>query len=65
MLTECPFCWRNLDDANTKYKHGKQVMTILEMISTYELIESVEKIPMEEALREHHAEKHFPSKKKK
>ncbi|WP_371804109.1 (Fe-S)-binding protein [Candidatus Lokiarchaeum ossiferum] len=65
MLTECPFCWRNLDDANTQYNHGKKVMTILEMISTYELIESAEKIEVEEALRENHAEQHFPSNKKK
>ncbi|WP_371804112.1 hypothetical protein [Candidatus Lokiarchaeum ossiferum] len=40
-------------------------MTILEMINTYDLIESAEKIDVEEALRENHAEQHFPSKKKK
>ncbi len=65
MLSECPFCWRNLDDANTQYKHGKKVMTILEMISTYNLIESAEPIPIEDALREHHTETLFPSAQKK
>ena len=65
MLTECPFCWRNLDDANTQYNHGKKVMTILEMIATYDLIESADKIEIEGALRENHAEQHFPSNKKK
>ena len=58
-------CWRNLDDANTQYKHGKKVMTILEMISTYDLIESATAIPIEDALREHHAEALFPSAQKK
>jgi len=61
MLTECPFCWRNLYDANAEYKHGKQVMTIWERISTYGLIEDAEQILLEEALRESHAEKSFPS----
>lgn len=65
MLTECPFCWRNLYDANQQYNHGKEVLTILEMISKYDLIESFEKIPIEDALREHHAETLFPSHKKK
>ena len=65
LLTECPFCWRNLYDANEQYEHGMKVMTILEMISQFDLIESSEMIPVEDALREHHAEKHFPSNKKK
>jgi heterodisulfide reductase subunit D len=64
MLTECPFCWRNLDDANTEYNHGKGVLTILEMISKYNLIKDAEKIPMEDALREHHTENLFPDAKK-
>jgi heterodisulfide reductase subunit D len=60
LLTECPFCWRNLDDANTQYKHGMKVMTILELISTFDLIESYEKVDIKEALRENNAEKHLP-----
>ncbi|TFH30203.1 MAG: (Fe-S)-binding protein [Promethearchaeota archaeon] len=65
VLTECPFCWRNLYDANEQYGHGMQVMTILEMISKYDLIESFEKIPIEEALRESHAEKFLHASPKK
>jgi len=38
MLTECPFCWRNLDDANTMYNHGIPVYGILELIDKYDLI---------------------------
>ncbi len=65
MLTECPFCWRNLYDANKDYNHGKQVLTILEMISKYDLIENVEKIPIENALRENHVGKIIESIGKK
>ncbi|MHA1518857.1 MAG: (Fe-S)-binding protein [Promethearchaeota archaeon] len=65
ILSECPFCWRNLDDANTKYEHGLQVMTILEMINKYDLIEKFEKIPIEEALRENHAELYMKDKPRK
>lgn len=39
LTTECPFCWRNLSDANNLYAHDLQVMGILEMISTYDLLE--------------------------
>ena len=39
LTTECPFCWRNLSDANDLYAHDLQVMGILEMISTYGLLE--------------------------
>jgi len=35
------------------------------MISTYDLIESATAIPIEDALREHHAEALFPSAQKK
>lgn len=65
MLTECPFCWRNLFDANEEYKHGKKVMTILEMISTYDLIESAEKIDIASANRSEHVEKILPGNQKK
>ncbi|TKJ23758.1 MAG: hypothetical protein CEE42_11940 [Promethearchaeota archaeon Loki_b31] len=39
LTTECPFCWRNLSDANGLYNHGMQVMGVLEMISTYHLLD--------------------------
>jgi len=43
LLTECPFCWRNLYDANELYNHGMTVMGILQMISEYNLLDIVEK----------------------
>lgn len=39
LTTECPFCWRNLSDANDLYAHNLQVMGVLEMISKYDLLE--------------------------
>ncbi|MFX1257369.1 MAG: (Fe-S)-binding protein [Promethearchaeota archaeon] len=39
LTTECPFCWRNLSDANELYEHGLQVLGILEMIDKYDLLE--------------------------
>jgi len=39
LTTECPFCWRNLSDANDLYAHDLQVMGILEMISKYGLLD--------------------------
>ncbi|MFW9937968.1 MAG: heterodisulfide reductase-related iron-sulfur binding cluster, partial [Candidatus Thorarchaeota archaeon] len=43
LTTECPFCWRNLSDANEMYNHGMRVMGVLEMISKYNLLEIIEK----------------------
>ena len=43
LLTECPFCWRNLDDANTLYNHDMEVKGILELIIDYNLLDIVEK----------------------
>ncbi|MHA1669036.1 MAG: (Fe-S)-binding protein [Promethearchaeota archaeon] len=43
LTTECPFCWRNLHDANEQYNHGMIVMGVLEMISTYDLLDIIEK----------------------
>jgi len=43
LTTECPFCWRNLSDANEQYNHGMQVMGVLEMISTYNLLDTTSK----------------------
>jgi len=40
LTTECPFCWRNLSDANEQYKHGMQVMGVLEMIDKYDLLDT-------------------------
>ncbi len=40
LTTECPFCWRNLSDANDLYNHGMQVMGVLEMISKYNLLDT-------------------------
>ncbi len=39
LTTECPFCWRNLSDANNLYNHGMEVMGVLEMISKYNLLD--------------------------
>jgi len=43
LTTECPFCWRNLTDANEQYNHGMIVMGVLEMISKYNLLDIIEK----------------------
>ncbi len=40
LTTECPFCWRNLTDANDLYNHGMKVMGLLEMISNYNLLDT-------------------------
>jgi len=47
LTTECPFCWRNLSDANNIYNHGMKVMGILQMITEYNLLDMAEK-PKEE-----------------
>ncbi|MFX1321105.1 MAG: (Fe-S)-binding protein [Promethearchaeota archaeon] len=47
LTTECPFCWRNLSDANDMYNHGMKVMGILQMITEYNLLNMTEK-PKEE-----------------
>ena len=43
LLTECPFCWRNLYDANELYSHGLKVMGVLQMILEYNLLDMIEK----------------------
>jgi heterodisulfide reductase subunit D len=43
LTTECPFCWRNLSDANETYNHGMKVMGVLQMITEYNLLEILEK----------------------
>jgi heterodisulfide reductase subunit D len=51
LTTECPFCWRNLTDANDMYEHGLQVLGILEMIDKYNLLDVIEE-PSEEYILE-------------
>jgi heterodisulfide reductase subunit D len=48
ITTECPFCWRNLSDANEEYKHGLTVYGLLEMIDTFNLLEVIEKPTLKE-----------------
>jgi heterodisulfide reductase subunit D len=43
LTTECPFCWRNLTDANELYNHGMKVMGVLQMITEYNLLNIIEK----------------------
>ncbi|MHA1105205.1 MAG: (Fe-S)-binding protein [Promethearchaeota archaeon] len=43
LTTECPFCWRNLHDANEQYGHGMKVMGVLEIISVYDILDIIEK----------------------
>jgi len=43
LLTECPFCWRNLDDANNLYNHGMQVKGVLQLIIENNLLDIIEK----------------------
>jgi heterodisulfide reductase subunit D len=51
LTTECPFCWRNLSDANELYEHGMEVLGILEMIDKYDLLDVQEK-PSEDYILE-------------
>ena len=51
LTTECPFCWRNLSDANELYDHGMDVLGILEMIDKYDLLE-VKEEPSDEYILE-------------
>lgn len=51
LLTECPFCWRNLYDANELYAHKLVVMGVLQMILEYNLLDIIEK-PTEKDLLE-------------
>ncbi|MFX1502944.1 MAG: (Fe-S)-binding protein [Promethearchaeota archaeon] len=43
LTTECPFCWRNLSDANDMYEHGMKVLGVLQMITEYNLLEILNK----------------------
>jgi heterodisulfide reductase subunit D len=50
ITTECPFCWRNLTDANDMYKHGLKVYGLLEMIDTFNLMDIKEKPTIQQVL---------------
>jgi len=50
ITTECPFCWRNLTDANDLYNHGLKVYGLLEMIDTFKLLNILEKPTYEQIL---------------
>ncbi|MGQ4873863.1 MAG: (Fe-S)-binding protein [Promethearchaeia archaeon] len=43
ITTECPFCWRNLTDANELYEHGLKVFGILQLINEFDLLEIIKK----------------------
>ena len=51
ITTECPFCWRNLYDANEQFGHGLTVYGLLEMIDTFKLLDIKEKPTLEEILK--------------
>jgi heterodisulfide reductase subunit D len=51
LTTECPFCWRNLTDANELYNHGMKVMGVLQMITEYNLLSFIEKPSMEDFVK--------------
>ncbi len=51
LTTECPFCWRNLTDANDLYNHGMKVMGVLQMITEYNLLSTIEKPSMEDFVK--------------
>jgi heterodisulfide reductase subunit D len=51
VTTECPFCWRNLFDANEMYKHGVEVFGLIQMIDEYDLLDIKEKPTLEEILK--------------
>jgi heterodisulfide reductase subunit D len=51
ITTECPFCWRNLTDANDMYKHGLKVYGLLEMIDKFDLLDIKEKPTVAQVLK--------------
>ena len=51
VTTECPFCWRNLFDANDLYDHGLKVYGLLEMIDSFNLLEVKEKPTLDGILK--------------
>ncbi|NHJ24264.1 MAG: (Fe-S)-binding protein [Candidatus Lokiarchaeota archaeon] len=50
ITTECPFCYRNLYDANELYNHGLKVYGLLQMIDEFKLLNILEKPTLEQIL---------------
>ena len=50
VTTECPFCYRNLYDANEQYNHGVVVYGLIQMIDEFKLLDIKEKPTLEEIL---------------
>ncbi|MFX0033179.1 MAG: (Fe-S)-binding protein [Candidatus Hodarchaeota archaeon] len=51
VTTECPFCYRNLYDANELYNHGVQVYGLIQLIDNFKLLEISEKPTFDEILK--------------
>ncbi|MFX0003392.1 MAG: (Fe-S)-binding protein [Candidatus Hodarchaeota archaeon] len=51
VTTECPFCYRNLFDANEQYNHGVVVYGLIQMIDEFKLLNIIEKPTFEEILK--------------
>ncbi len=64
LTTECPFCWRNLTDANELYGHGMKVMGVLQMITEYGLLDTIKKPTNDDFLTPSIREMEEPPKKK-
>ncbi len=65
LTTECPFCWRNLTDANELYNHGMKVMGVLQMITEYNLLEILDNPTEKDFLTSSIRELEADSEKKK
>jgi heterodisulfide reductase subunit D len=50
VTTECPFCYRNLFDANEQYNHDVVVYGLIQMIDEFNLLDIKEKPTLEEVL---------------
>jgi heterodisulfide reductase subunit D len=50
VTTECPFCYRNLYDANEQYNHDVVVYGLIQMIDEFKLLDIKEKPTLEEIL---------------
>jgi len=50
VTTECPFCYRNLYDANELYNHSVEVYGLIQMIDSFKLLDIQEKPTLDEIL---------------
>jgi heterodisulfide reductase subunit D len=50
ITTECPFCYRNLFDANEEYGHNLEVYGLLQLIEEFNLLDIKEKPKFEDIL---------------